>query len=171
MNDAFDADQLSEVTSSKKVGDKHVSRSRKLARPQAIYMPNENLGLPFTLLNGSSNAQFVAAVKVLEQGAIGGVKGDAARGVLQIGLHCAGTEGSCPIDDDSLDCHRLTEATGYRLVTSISDGLSEGEGFWSLRTGRRLADQNPGEQNGKKNWRSANRWHGSPATGESKVRW
>jgi len=85
MNDAFGTDELSEVTSGKKVGNKHVPRNRKLARPQAIYMPNENSGLPFILLNGSGNAQFVAAVKALEQGAIGAVKRDAARGVLKIG--------------------------------------------------------------------------------------
>jgi hypothetical protein len=86
MNDAIDADELPDVTSSKKVGDKHVPRREKLARPQAIYMPNENLGLSFMLLNGSRNAQFVAEVEGrLELSAIGTKDSNAACGVLKIG--------------------------------------------------------------------------------------
>ena len=73
MNDALHADELSEVTSTKKVRDKHVPGRRKLARPQGVYMPNENLGLPFIQLNGSCNSKVVAAVKALEQRAIGAV--------------------------------------------------------------------------------------------------
>src|SRR5713226_9465330 len=170
MNDAFDADELAEVTSSKKVGDKYVARRGKIARPQATYMPNENLGLSFILLNGSRNAHFVAPVEdSFELSAIGTKEGYAACGVLKIGQDRAGTKGNWPIDDYPLDCDSLTETARSRLVPLIITGLPYGEGFRSLRANRGLADQNTAEQKGKKDRRSASIRRRSPAARKSDV--